>query len=79
MAEFTKGASKKKEAIMGILVMLAIVVPPWEVYTNGALISVIFTYFLLSSYLLKLLVFIYFFLFDLIFIYIYLFICALKK
>ena len=44
-----------------------------------ALISVIFTWFLLSSYLLKLLVFLYFFWFDLIFIYIYLFICALKE
>ena len=45
------------------------------------LISVIFTWFLLSSYLLKLLVFFYFFRFDLIFIYIYiyLFICALKE
>ena len=43
------------------------------------LISVIFTWFLLSSYLLKLLVFLYFFWFDLIFIYIYLFICALKE
>ena len=43
------------------------------------LISVIFTWFLLSSYLLKLLVFLYFFCFDLIFIYIYLFICALKE
>ena len=43
------------------------------------LISVIFTWFLLSSYLLKLLVFLYFFWFGLIFIYIYLFICALKE
>ena len=43
------------------------------------LISVIFTWFLLSCYLLKLLVFVYFFWFDLIFIYIYLFICALKE
>ena len=43
------------------------------------LISVIFTWFLLSSYLLKLLVFLYFFWFDLIFIFIYLFICALKE
>ena len=42
-------------------------------------ISVIFTWFLLSSNLLKLLVFFYFFWFDLIFIYIYLFICALKE
>ena len=42
-------------------------------------ISVIFTWFLLSSYLLKLSVFLYFFWFDLIFIYIYLFICALKE
>ena len=38
-------------------------------------ISVIFTWFLLSSYLLKLLVFLYF----LIFIFIYLFICAFKE
>ena len=44
-----------------------------------ALISVIFTWFLLSSYLLKFLVFLYFFWFDLIFIYIYLSICALKE
>ena len=43
------------------------------------MISVIFTWFLLSSYLLKLLVFLYFFWFDLIFIYIYLFICSLKE
>ena len=43
------------------------------------MISVIFTWFLLSSYLLKLLVFLYLFWFDLIFIYIYLFICALKE
>ena len=27
---------EKEEAVMGVLVMLAIVVPPWEVYTNGA-------------------------------------------
>ena len=43
------------------------------------LISVIFTWFLLSSYLLKFLVFLYFFWFDLIFIYIYLFNCVLKE
>ena len=43
------------------------------------MISVIFTWFFLSSYLLKFLVFLYFFWFDLIFIYIYLFICALKE
>ena len=43
------------------------------------LISVIFTWLLLSSYLLKLLIFLYFFWFDLIFIYIYLFICTLKE
>ena len=43
------------------------------------MISVIFTWFLLSSYLLKFLVFLYFFWFDLIIIYIYLFICALKE
>ena len=43
------------------------------------MISVIFTWFLLSSYLLKFLFFLYFFWFDLIFIYIYLFICALKE
>ena len=42
-------------------------------------ISVIFTWFLVSSYLLKLLVFLYFFWFDLIFIYIYLFTCAMKE
>ena len=42
-------------------------------------ISIIFTWFLLSSYLLKLLVFLYLFWFDLIFIYIYLFIYALKE
>ena len=43
------------------------------------LISEIFIWFLLSSYLLKFLVFLYSFWFDLIFIYIYLFICALKE
>ena len=43
------------------------------------LISVIFTWFLLFSYLLKFLFFLYFFWFDLIYIYIYLFICALKE
>ena len=43
------------------------------------MISVIFIWFLLSSYLLKLLVFLYFFWFDLIFIYIYPFICDLKE
>ena len=47
--------------------------------TWSKLISVIFTWFLLSSYLLKLLVFLHFFWFDLIYIYIYLFICALKE
>ena len=46
---------------------------------NWQLISVIFIWFLLSSYLLKLLVFLYFFWFYFIFIYIYLFICALKE
>ena len=48
-------------------------------YHPHFLISVIFTRFLLSSYLLKLLVFLYLFWFDLIFIYIYLFICAFLK
>ena len=43
------------------------------------LISVIFTWSLLSSYLLKFLVFLYLFWFDLIFIFIYIFICALKE
>ena len=43
------------------------------------MISVIFTWFLLCSYLLKFLVFLYLFWFDLDFIYIYLFICALKE
>ena len=43
------------------------------------MISVIFTWFLLSSYLLKLLVFLYFFWFYFIFIFIYLFICVLKE
>ena len=43
------------------------------------MISVIFIWFLLSSCLLKLLVFLYFFWFDLIFIYIYPFICDLKE
>ena len=47
--------------------------------TWSKLISVIFTWFLLSSYLLKLLVFLHFFWFDLIYIYIYIFICALKE
>ena len=42
-------------------------------------ISVIFTWSLLSSYLLKFLVFLYLFWFDLIFIYIYLFICAFNE
>ena len=46
---------------------------------NWQLISVIFIWFLLSSYLLKLLVFLYFFWFYFIYIYIYLFICALKE
>jgi len=27
---------EKEEAVMGVLVMLAIVVPPWEVYMDGA-------------------------------------------
>ena len=49
----------------------------WSI--RKCVISIIFTWFLLSSYLLKLFVFLYFFLFDLIFIYIYLFICALKE
>ena len=52
--------------------------PPWW-QLLCTLISVIFTWFLVSSYLLKFLVFLYFFWFDLIFIYIYLFICALKE
>ena len=43
------------------------------------MISAIFTWFLLSSYLLKFLVLVYFFWFDLIFIFIYLFIYALKE
>ena len=50
-----------------------------KIVCQKTMISVIFTWFLLSSYLLKLLVFLYFFWFDLIFIYIYLFICALKE
>ena len=36
VAEFTEGTSGKEEAVMGILVMSAIAVPPWEVYTDGA-------------------------------------------
>ena len=36
VAEFTEGTSEKEEAVMGILIMLAIIVPPWEVYMNGA-------------------------------------------
>ena len=50
-----------------------------SVWLLNLLISIIFTWFLLSSYLLKFLVFRYFFWFYLIFIYIYLFICALKE
>ena len=53
--------------------------PTYANLDHECVISVIFTWFLLSSYLLKLLVFLYFFWFDLIFIYIYLFICALKE
>ena len=64
--------------------------PTWTKWNNRSifnlylsliryLISVIFTWFFLSSYLLKFLVFLYFFWFDLICIYIYLFICALKE
>ncbi|XP_030923407.1 uncharacterized protein LOC115950337 [Quercus lobata] len=36
VAEFIKGTSEKEEAVMGILVMSAIAVPQWEVYTDGA-------------------------------------------
>ena len=36
VVEFTEGTSEKEEAVMGILFMSAIAVPPWEVYTNGA-------------------------------------------
>ena len=35
VAEFIEGTSEKEEAIMGILVMSTIAVPPWEVYTDG--------------------------------------------
>ena len=34
VAEFIEGTSEKEEAIMGILVISAIAVPPWEVYTD---------------------------------------------
>ena len=36
VAGFTEGSSEKEEAVMGILVMSAIVVPLWEVYMDGA-------------------------------------------
>ena len=36
IAEFTEGTHEKEEAVMGVLVISAIVVPPWEVYTDGA-------------------------------------------
>ena len=36
VAEFIEGTSRKEEAVIGILVMSAIAVPPWEVYTDGA-------------------------------------------
>ena len=58
----------------------AFLLPPFSfLYHPHFLISVIFTRFLLSSYLLKLLVFLYFFWFYFIFIYLYLFIYTLKE
>ena len=36
VAEFIEGTSRKEEAVIGILVMSAIAVSPWEVYTDGA-------------------------------------------
>ena len=34
VAEFTKGAPEEEEAVMGVLIMSATVVPPWKVYTD---------------------------------------------
>ena len=62
-----------------VCVCLCVCVFMFVCFCLCVLISVIFTWFLLSSYLLKLLVFLYFFWFDLIFIFIYLFICVLKE
>ena len=36
IAEFTEGTPEKEEAVIGVLVISVIVVPRWEVYTNGA-------------------------------------------
>ena len=36
VAKFTEGAPEKEEAVMGVLVMLATIVPLWKVYTDGA-------------------------------------------
>ena len=36
VTEFIEGASEKEEMVIGILVMSAIDVPPWEVYTYRA-------------------------------------------
>ena len=36
VTEFIEGAFEKEEMVIGILVMSAIDVPPWEVYTYRA-------------------------------------------
>ena len=68
-----------KEIISNRLNIAKILKQTWKIIKHKQMISVIFTWFLLSFYLLKLLVFLYFFWFYLIFIFIYLFICALKE
>ena len=35
VAEFTEGALEKGETVIGVLVMSTIVIPLWEVYTDG--------------------------------------------
>ena len=35
VAEFTEGAPEKGETVIGVLVMSTIVIPLWEVYTDG--------------------------------------------
>jgi len=34
VAKFTKGAPEEEEAVMGVLLMSATVVPSWKVYTD---------------------------------------------
>ena len=36
VAKFTEGALEEEKAVMGVLVMLATVVPSWKVYMDGA-------------------------------------------